>query len=124
MKQSPIIFILSGAPGSGKTSVAHALAQQFEASMHIPVDELRDWVVNGLVHPIPVRTPEANRQLHLARQAAAYTAELYASQGFFVIVDDLLFPEEVSRYFAVANQHLPLCKVCLLYTSPSPRDPE
>ena len=114
MTQKPVIFIISGATGAGKTSVARALAQQFEKSVHIPVDELRDMVVTGMAHPIPVRTAEAERQLLLARQVAAYMAELYAEQDFVVIVDDVLFPEEAAQYFAAASQRFSMCKIFLI----------
>ena len=53
MSQQPI-FLLSGTPGAGKSSVATALMQHFEFGLHIPVDDLREWVVSGLADPVPI----------------------------------------------------------------------
>jgi adenylylsulfate kinase-like enzyme len=47
------ILLLTGLPGAGKTSVATALLQRFPFGIHIPVDDVRKWVVSGIAHPVP-----------------------------------------------------------------------
>jgi chloramphenicol 3-O-phosphotransferase len=112
----PAIVIITGAPGAGKTSVARALAQRFAQSLHLPVDELRDWVVSGKAEPIPVLTPPAAQQLRLARQAAAAIADLYAQGGFTVVVDDVLTSHDVQALFNASD---PARAVHLIFLCPS-----
>jgi chloramphenicol 3-O-phosphotransferase len=96
------IFLLTGTPGSGKSSVAQALLQRFEFGLHLPVDDLREFVVSGISHPVPTLTEETGRQFKLARESAAMTAKLYANDGFAVVIDDVISSDDVSSIFEAA----------------------
>ena len=84
------LFLITGTPGSGKTATARALMRRFPFGLHIPVDELREWVVSGISQPVPEFTEETGRQFRLARGAAAQVAALYADAGFAVAIDDVI----------------------------------
>jgi len=97
------IFLISGVPGAGKTSVAKALMKRFPFGMHIPVDDLRGWVVSGIAHPIPKWSDETSRQFRLGRRATTEVAKLYAQEGFAVAIDDVILPAEAPTAY---EQHL------------------
>jgi thymidylate kinase len=109
----PSIYVITGTPGAGKTSVATALMQRFPKGLHIPLDDLREWVVSGIAFPIPTWTPETTVQFRLARRAAAQTARLYAEAGFAVALDDVIFPEETEKLFVELLAPFPVYKVLL-----------
>jgi chloramphenicol 3-O-phosphotransferase len=90
------IFFVSGTPGSGKTSFSRALLQHFEFGLHLPVDDLREFVVSGIAHPINP-TIETTRQFRLARACAVQTAKMYATEGFAVVIDDVLFAHDAAQ---------------------------
>ncbi|WP_158263729.1 AAA family ATPase [Deinococcus arcticus] len=90
------IWVFSGSPGAGKTSVSRALLSRFPLGLHLPIDDLRELVVSGLAQPALDHPPEAVRQFALARTAAAHHARLYAEAGFAVAIDDVLWPTDVA----------------------------
>jgi predicted kinase len=82
------IFLLVGAPAVGKSTTAHALAEKFQKSVHIPVDDLREMVVSGLFLPGPEWGQELIEQITLARESAMQMAINYSKAGFAVVIDD------------------------------------
>ncbi|ADV66575.1 phosphotransferase [Deinococcus maricopensis] len=91
-------FIITGVPGTGKSSVCRALLQHFEFGVHVPVDDVREFVVSGIAHPVPAVTAETLRQFALARRAAGRLAAVYAGAGFAVALDDVLGPEDADMF--------------------------
>ena len=71
--------------------------QRFDFGLHVPVDDLREWVVSGIAHPVPELTPESERQFALARQSAAQLATIYVQAGFAVAIDDVIDPENAAK---------------------------
>lgn len=102
MDRAPLpIFLITGAPGVGKSITAVALMRRFRFGLHIPVDDLREWVVSGIAHPVPEFTEETGRQFRLARGAAAQMAAMYADAGFAVAIDDVVHePDAEACYLA------------------------
>ena len=45
------IVLITGTPGAGKSVTAAALMRRFPFGLHIPVDDLREWVVSGISAP-------------------------------------------------------------------------
>jgi tRNA uridine 5-carbamoylmethylation protein Kti12 len=93
--QSPI-FVVSGPPAAGKTTISRALLQNFERGLHIPVDDLREWVVKGIAHPIQW-SEETTRQFTLAEEAAADLAIRYQDAGFAVAIDHCQGPPTLDQ---------------------------
>lgn len=112
MKIGPI-FILTGAPASGKTTVSKALLAQFPYGVHIPVDLLRGLVVSGLSNPIGSWDEETDRQFRLARDSAALIAQTYAEAGFAVVIDDVIFPDSVAQHYDTTLASYAVHKVLL-----------
>ena len=104
----PDIFLIAGAPAVGKSTTARALAAQFSKSLHIPVDDLRDMVVSGLVLPGEWNEPLIE-QLRLARESAANMACAYRQAGFAVVLDDFWDPHsqltEYRQLFEAGGVH-------------------
>ncbi|MEM7335679.1 MAG: AAA family ATPase [Chloroflexota bacterium] len=98
MPKSPI-FILTGTPASGKTTLSKALLNRFSYGTHIPVDNLRGMVVSGLSNPIGSWDDETDRQFRLARDSAAQIAKTYAKGGFAVAIDDVIFPDQIAHHY-------------------------
>jgi len=99
------VFLLVGAPAVGKSTTAHALAARFPKSLHIPVDNLRDMVVSGMVYPGAHWPPELTEQLALARRAAVQMALTYGAAGFAVTIDDFWDPfSRLSEYTPLLEQ--------------------
>ena len=103
------IFLVAGAPAVGKSTTAHALAAQFEKSIHISVDNIREMVVSGLIYPGSNWGQELIEQLELARESVTQMAITYNKAGFVVVIDDFWDPNsrllEYSHLFQKPNVH-------------------
>lgn len=117
MRQAPAypkpVFLLSGTPGSGKTSVAQALLRHFPLGLHLPLDDFREFVVSGQAS-VFVWSDETTRQFALARTAAVATAVCYAEAGFAVALDDVVFPAEAQSFFVEPLSAFAVYKVLLI----------
>lgn len=92
------LFLLIGPPAVGKSTTSKALAAKFDKSIHIPVDDIRDMVVSGLVLPSLEWNQDLVQQITLARESVIQMALNYQRAGFAVVIDDFLDPNQLQEY--------------------------
>lgn len=98
------IYIVVGPPAVGKSTTSRALAAQFPKSIHIPVDDLRNMVVSGLMLPSAVWSSELAQQITLARTTVSSMALAYQAAGFAVVIDDFWDVNHAADYQGLLEQ--------------------
>lgn len=83
-------LLLVGIPGSGKSTVAAAVAARFGRAAHIEVDHLQELIVQGGRWPSPDGDPEADRQILLRARNGCLLADSFVGAGFLAVMDDVV----------------------------------
>ena len=83
------VLILTGAPGSGKTTVARLLAERTDRSVHVESDRFFHFIVGGYVDPWK---PEAHEQNAMVMRIIGEVAVEYAKAGYWTVVDGIVIP--------------------------------
>ncbi len=96
------LIILSGSPGSGKSTVARLLAERYERCVHLHTDDFWHVIVRGA---IPAYLPESDAQNQTVVAAIAAAAFEYAAGGFPTIVDGVVGPWMLPHYRREAARH-------------------
>lgn len=81
------VWLISGIPGAGKTTVARLLAERFARSVVIEGDLLQGWIASGNVWPGQEPAEESARQIHLNMRNQCLLAQSYAAAGFTPVID-------------------------------------
>ncbi|MFC1437704.1 AAA family ATPase [Streptacidiphilus sp. N1-10] len=97
------VILVTGVMASGKSTVAQALAERLPRSVHLRGDIFRRMVVNGREVARPGAGEEAGRQLTLRYRAAAATADLYAAEGWTVVVQDVAVGEKLDVFLGLVR---------------------
>ena len=82
-------MIVSGPPGSGKTTVSAALAFGYERGVHLESDWFFRSIRSGSIAPW---LPEAHSQNAAVMMVAADAAAAYADAGYTVVWDGIVGP--------------------------------
>jgi tRNA uridine 5-carbamoylmethylation protein Kti12 len=85
----PTVLILTGPPGSGKTTVARLLSPRFERAVHLESDYFFEAIASGFVAPWKTESGEQNRAV--MRIVGDATAG-YSAAGYFTILDGIVIP--------------------------------
>lgn len=107
------VWLISGSPGVGKSTVSELICQDYDRGVHISVDTIRDMVRSGYSSPLDPWTEETFRQFALARRAAARMARDYSSEGFGVVIDDVITERVTLGDYAPYLEPIGLRKILL-----------
>ena len=88
------VVIVSGPPGSGKTTVSAALASGYERGVHLESDWFYRSIRSGFVAPW---LPDAHSQNEAVMEVAADAAATYAEAGYVVVWDGIVGPWFLDR---------------------------
>ncbi len=95
------ILLLSGHPGSGKSTIADALAHLPRVpKVHFHSDDLWGYIKHGRIDPW---LPQSHQQNRMIMQIAADVAGHYAKAGYFVILDGVVRPDWLPAFTALAR---------------------
>lgn len=83
------VLILTGPPGSGKTTVARLLAARHRRAVHIESDVFWQFIASGYIE---AWKPESHEQNTLVMQIVAEVAARYARVGYFTVIDGIVGP--------------------------------
>lgn len=85
------IIVITGAPGTGKTTIASAAARESDLakSVHMHTDDFYHYLSKGVIPPY---LPESNEQNLVVIEAFLEAAKRYARGGYDVIVDGIVGP--------------------------------
>jgi predicted kinase len=83
------VLILTGTPGSGKTTVARLLAGKSERAVHLESDQFFHFIQSGYIEPW---MPESHEQNIAVMNIVASVAAGYAKAGYFTIIDGIISP--------------------------------
>jgi cytidylate kinase len=93
-----VIWLVTGVSAAGKTTVSQLLAERFERGVHVKGDVFRRMIVAGREEMTWVPSDEAVAQLQLRYRLGATTADVYATAGFDVVVQDIVMGHDLQAY--------------------------
>lgn len=94
------LLVMSGPPGSGKTTVAARMADRFAKSAHVLGDHFYRYIVGDWKHPGTVEAHEQNGHVvDITTRAAAG----YAAAGYTTVLDGIFGPWFLQEVRAAAG---------------------
>jgi predicted kinase len=108
------LFVISGVPAAGKSTVARLLARRLDRAVYVPGDAIRAMVASGGADTAPGAGDAQLDQLLLRYQAALAIAHVYLEAGFDVIVEDVIIGQVLRRFLAL----VPVPEMHLVFLDP------
>jgi adenylylsulfate kinase-like enzyme len=104
------VWLITGIPGAGKSTVSRLLARRFPRAAHVEGDKVGEMVVSGIVYPGDEPQDESLRQIHLTGRNLCLLARSFAESGFVPVLDYVVTTRSgVERYrhqLAPLDMHL------------------
>src|SRR5690349_9064016 len=100
----PVAVVLTGGPGAGKTTVAHAVAVGRRRCAIIDVDDVRHMLVQP--HVAPWGGSEGRRQQMLGVENSCALAGSFLRDGSDVVMADVVAPQTAPVYRALISAAL------------------
>ncbi|HLY30956.1 MAG TPA: hypothetical protein VKQ36_08000 [Ktedonobacterales bacterium] len=112
--ERPAFIVVTGIMASGKSTVAHLLAQRFARGVHIEADVIQHMIVSGgvLVNQPGEPEGEAARQLRLRLKNICLLGRSFFDAGFSVVLDDIIMGDRW-RHLQEELQGIPFSLVVL-----------
>ena len=108
------LFVISGVPASGKTTVGRLLAARLDRAVCVPGDAIRAMVVSGRADMRPAAGEAELRQLVLRYQGALAVAAVYLDAGFDAVVEDVIIGPVLREFLAL----VPVPETHLVFLDP------
>ena len=87
------VCLITGPAGAGKSTISNLLCKEYDNTVHLPVDIIRHFIINGKVKPFPY-TEESNGQIRLAVKNTCKLTKNYLEAGYNVFIDDVVVKKE------------------------------
>jgi predicted kinase len=109
------LFVISGVPASGKTTVGRLLASRLERAVCVPGDAIRAMVITGRADRHADAGEGQRHDLLLRYQGALAVARVYLEDGFDVIVEDVIIGQVLRQFLAL----VPVPEMHLVFLDPT-----
>ena len=97
------LFVITGIPGAGKTTVGRALAKALPKAVFVDGDLIGDTVVSGKEVISEPPSIEAIEQLLLRYAGALTLADVYRSAGFDAVIADDIIGDRLDDFLELAE---------------------
>ena len=96
------LLLLTGSPGTGKTTVAPLVADRHDPSVCLDLDWFFAKLRRGAIEPW---REEAHAQNRVVLHAAAEAVAVFAEGGYFTVAEGILYPFMLDLFAAAAEPH-------------------